>query len=242
MTEPTLLLAFLAGLLTVTTPCVLPILPPMLAGSVGHKLRPALIVAGSSMTFTLMGGAFSALGVMAGEAREYVRLFFIAVIIAFGAVMADEEIGALYARYSARAVSKILPSEKPQKQNSLFGAFLLGMSLGIVWIPCVGPILGSVLAYASYQSNLLSGSLLLLAYSLGLGLPMLAIAYGGKRISGRVEWAKKNSLALKKFAGWVLIISGAAMLLGADKYLQRALLPYISDFELRLLELLGVKL
>ncbi len=243
MIEPSLFLAFLAGLLTVATPCILPILPPMLAGSVGHKLRPVLIVAGSAITFTLMGGAFSALGLLAGEAREYTRFFLIVMIIAFGATMADEEIGAIYARYSAALIAKLGFGIEPlPKQNSLFSALPLGMALGIVWIPCVGPILGSVLAYASYQGNLLQGSILLLAYSFGLGLPMLAIAYGGKRVSGKLEWAKRNSAAIKKFAGWVLIVSGAAMLLGLDRALQRALLPYVTDLELRVLEMLGVKI
>lgn len=225
MSEPSIFLAFFAGVLTIATPCVIPILPPMLAGSVGHKLRPLLIVLGSAVTFTLMGSAASALGLIASGAVDYLRFFFIAVIIGFGAVMVDEEIDEIYARYSSRLVNR-LGVGKGSSKNSLLGAFVLGMSLGIVWIPCVGPILGSVLAYAAVQGNLVKGSMLLLVYSAGLGLPMLAIAYGGKYAAGKVDWINRNSRTIRKIAGWVLILTGVAILFGADKYVQKLLLPY----------------
>lgn len=226
MSEPSIFLVFLAGVLTIATPCVIPILPPMLAGSVGHRLRPLLIVLGSAATFTLMGGVFSAIGLFASGAVDVLRFAFIAVIIGFGAVMVDEEIDEVYTRYSSRLVNKLRIGESRNFKNPLLGAFVLGMSLGIVWIPCVGPILGSVLAYAAYQGNLLKGSLLLLVYSLGMGLPMLAIAYGGKYTAGRVAWASRNSALIRKIAGWIMILAGIAILFGADKYIQKLLLPY----------------
>lgn len=226
MSEPSIFLAFLAGVLTIATPCVIPILPPMLAGSVGHRLRPLLIVLGSAVTFTLMGGLFSAIGLVASGATEALRFIFIAAIIAFGAVMVDEEIDEIYARYSSKLVNIFFRRGASSSKDSLFGAFVLGMSLGIVWIPCVGPILGSVLAYAAVQGNLVKGSILLLAYSLGLGLPMLAIAYGGKYTTGKVEWVNRNSRLIRKIAGWVLILTGVAILFGVDKYIQKLLLPY----------------
>ncbi len=222
---PSVFMVFLAGVATVATPCIIPILPPMLAGSVGHKLRPVLIVAGSALTFTLMGGVFSALGFAAGVGKETLRFVFIAVIIGLGAVMFDEDLNQLYTRVASRIMSPISGSLARDRQ-SLGGAFVLGMALGIVWIPCVGPILGSVLAYVAYQGEILTGSILLLIYSIGLGLPMLAIAYGGKYAGSRMEWAQKNSIRIRKLAGGVLILTGLAMLFGLDKYIQTKLLPY----------------
>ncbi|MDI6655218.1 MAG: cytochrome c biogenesis CcdA family protein [Candidatus Hydrothermarchaeota archaeon] len=227
MSEPSIFLVFLAGVLTIATPCVIPILPPMLAGSVGHRLRPLLIVLGSAVTFTFMGGLFSAIGLAASGFIDYLRFIFIAAIIGFGAVMVDEGIDEIYTKYSSRLVNIFFRSGISRgSKNSLFGAFVLGMSLGIVWIPCVGPILGSVLAYAAVQGNLLKGSVLLLVYSTGLGLPMLAIAYGGKYTAGKVEWVNRNSVLIRKIAGWILILAGAAMLFGIDRYVQKLLLPY----------------
>jgi cytochrome c biogenesis protein CcdA len=132
--EPSIVLVFLAGVLTVVTPCIIPILPPLLAGSVGSKLRPLAIVLGMSITFTLMGGVFSALGIAASAAGEAMRYFAIAFMIGFGAIMVDDELHQAYVKHSSSLVgrlSKFLPLKTGE--DSLGGAFLLGLSLGIVW-------------------------------------------------------------------------------------------------------------
>jgi cytochrome c biogenesis protein CcdA len=235
MSEVSYVLAFLAGVATVATPCILPILPPMLAGSVGHKLRPIMIVSGMAISFTLMGGLFSALGIASGISGGVYRLIIGFVIIGFGATMVDEEINETYVKYSTRLVNLVMnPFSRGTARASgggeLRGAFLLGLTLGIIWIPCVGPILGTVLTYASVLDNVVSGSLLLLVYSAGLGLPMLAIAYGGKFASSKVG-ALKNVYFVKKIAGGVLILTGVAIILGVDRVIQAALLPYYPDIE-----------
>lgn len=245
MIEPSLFLAFIAGILTVTTPCIIPILPPMLAGSIGHRLRPLFIVLGSMVTFTLMGGLFSVIGIAAGEHKEVLRFTFMAVIIGFGLVMVDENINRIYTRYSSKLVNGLLShfgkgNSLSKEGHPLFSAFILGLSLGIVWIPCVGPILGSVLMYATYQGELISGSILLLTYSIGLGIPLLGIAYGGKYTSKRVNWTKKNSTLIRRLAGWVLIITGVAMFFGVDQLIQSNLIPYFPDYELYILQRLGL--
>jgi cytochrome c biogenesis protein CcdA len=183
---PSALLAFLSGMLSALTPCILPILPPMLAGSMGHKLRPVFIVLGAAVTFTLMGGLFSVFGSL--YARMFLRYFFIGMIIVFGAIWADREINELFTRYSSRLVGWVNSRLKGKttsissSNHPLLSAFTLGMSLGVVWIPCIGPILGSILAYTTYQGSLFHGSFLLLLYSAGLSLPVLFVAYGGKKI------------------------------------------------------------
>ncbi len=250
-TEPSIILAFAAGVVTIATPCVIPILPPMLAGSVGHKLRPVFIVIGSVITFTLMGGAFSALGIAVGATKDILRLVFVAVIIALGAVMADEEIYDIYARYSSIFVNKLHTFFRGrlsgfQKQDRikppshpLLSALLLGLSLGIVWIPCVGPILGSVLAFAVIKGNTALGTVLLFSYGMGLGMSMLAVAYGGMYTGSRLKWAQKNSIKIKKIAGWIIILTGFAILFGLDRVVQTSLLPYFPDLESKLLEIAG---
>jgi len=229
--EPNILLAFLAGVVTIVTPCVLPIMPPLLAGSVGNRLRPLLIVSGSIVTFTLMGGLFSVIGIAAGSLGNSLRLFFVVLIIGFGAVWVDEDINEIYMKYSSTLLNRFFRQPVNPEGESLLGAFVLGLSLGIVWIPCVGPILGAVLSFVAIEGNLLMGSLMLLSYSIGLGIPMLIIAYGGKRVSGQLEWSKRNSTRIKKLAGWVLILTGLAMLFGIDQYIQSFLLPYFPEFE-----------
>lgn len=241
--EPTTLLVFLSGFLSALTPCILPILPPMLAGSMGHRLRPIFIVLGSAVTFTLMGGLFSVIGSV--YTKEALRYFFIAMIILFGAIWADPDINNIFMKYSSMIVGRVhnaltsVGLKGPGPGHPLLGAFALGLSLGIVWIPCVGPILGSVLAYTTYQGNVLHGSFLLLSYSAGLSIPVLFIAYTGKRYSNRLKWIEENSERLERFAGWIMILTGVAILWGLDKQLQALLLPYISDIELVLLRYIG---
>jgi len=104
------------------------------------------------------------------------------------------------------------------------------MSLGILWIPCVGPILGSVFTLVAESSagsgDISNGLILLMAYSLGVGIPMLIIAYSGKSVSGRVKWFSKRSHFFKKLSGLILIIVGLMMLFSIDKYLKTMFLPY----------------
>ncbi|HEX7627301.1 MAG TPA: cytochrome c biogenesis CcdA family protein [Candidatus Methanoperedens sp.] len=233
---PPILLVFLAGMATVATPCVLPILPAVLSGSVGSRLRPLAIVTGMTLSFTLMGllvftvASFSFF-------TDYLRWFSIFVIIGMGAVLFDDDINEIYTNFSSSIlnylrehvtfIGKITSKANPE---GLLGGLFLGMSLGILWIPCVGPILGSVFSVVAESSagagNVSYGVILLLAYSLGVSIPMLIIAYSGKSVSGRVKWFSKRSHFFKKLSGLVLILVGLMMLFGIDKYLKIMFLPY----------------
>lgn len=233
-TAPSILWVFIAGMATVITPCVLPILPAVLSGSVGSRLRPLAIVAGMSVTFTLMGLLVSAITSFSFFA-EYLRMFSIFFIIGMGAILFDDDINQGYITISSSILNSArervsflgsISSKAPSE--GLLGGLFLGMSLGILWIPCVGPILGSVFAFVagSSGSDLLHGTLLLIIYSAGVGIPMLIIAYSGKRISSRVTWFVKRGHFFKKLSGFVLIIVGLMMLFGIDKYIKALLLPY----------------
>ena len=219
-------LVFLAGIVTAGTPCVIPIIPIILAGSIGHRLRPFFIVLGSMVTFTLMGGLFSVIGSFAGGSQETLRGISIFVIIGFGAIMADSDVKEVYMKYSSRLVNRmrvvfIGNSLKPVQNEShpLRGAFILGLSSGIVWLPCVGPTLGTVLTYVTYQGNVIIGLYLLGIYSLGFGLSLLAISYSAKHYSNKLKWVKEHSMSMERIAGWILILVGVGMLFGIDKFI-----------------------
>jgi len=154
-----------------------------------------------------------------------------------GAVLFDDDINEVYVRYSSSLLNFAgehfsfigkLSSKAPSE--GLLGGFFLGMSLGIIWIPCVGPILSSVFMYVAESSagsgNILQGVTLLLAYSFGVGIPMLIISYSGKSVSGRVKWFSKKSHLFKKLSGLILVLVGLMMLFGLDKYLKIMFLPY----------------
>jgi len=232
-TAPSVFWVFIAGMATMISPCVLPVLPAVLSGSVGSRLRPVAIVTGMSITFTLMGVLISAVASF-GFFAEYLRWLSIFFIISMGAVMFDDDINQAYVNITSSIINVVRQhvsflGNSMAPGEGLLGGLFLGMSLGVLWIPCVGPILGSVFAYVaeSSASNLLYGTTLLLIYSLGVSTPMLIIAYSGKRISSRVSWFVKRGHFFKKLSGLILILVGLMMLFEIDKYLKKILLPYL---------------
>ena len=110
-------------------------------------------------------------------------------------------------------------------EGSLMGGFFLGMSLGVLWIPCVGPILGAVLALVASVGNMTYGASMLFVYSIGMSLPMLSIAYYGKKITNRYKWFSRNGELLKKLSGLVLILIGIMLLFGVDKLFIKVAFP-----------------
>ena len=232
---PSVLWVFIAGLATVVTPCILPILPAVLSGSVGSRFRPLAIVTGMSITFTLMGILINAVASF-GYFAEYLRWFSIFIIISMGALLFDDDVNQSYVKISSSAVNSVrermsflgkLTSKAPG--GGLLSGLFLGMSLGILWIPCVGPILTAVFAYVQLSSgsvDMVYGTLLLIVYSIGVSIPMLIIAYSGKSISGRVNWFVKRGHFFKKLSGLILMLVGLMMLFGIDRIIKAALLPY----------------
>jgi len=235
---PSIAVAFAGGVLSVTSPCVLPLVPVIMAGSVGHRLRPLAIVLGMSLSFSIMGGAVSAVGVISPLQGQLLRELAIALIIVFGLFLASDRLNTYFVMKSSLAVGRLRGLAKRraggregQDRGGLLGPFILGMSLGVVWIPCVGPVLGAILMYVAMGGNILQGILLLFVYSMGLGLPMLAVAYAGKYASARLGAVSEKSHAIKKAAGVVLVLAGLAMLMGLDRTIQILLAPYLPTIE-----------
>lgn len=224
MDIPSLLVIFTAGMATILTPCCLPMLPPLLSGSIGHRLRPVAIISGSLVSFTLLGILVGAVGALHPDA---IRAPAFIVIIAFGAVMADDDLYNLFGKYASRFAGRgaRLTRSVERAGSPIISAFILGLMLGILWLPCVGPVLGAVLAYAGTTGSPLDSGLLLFVYGAGFSVPLLMVAYGGKTamqsIQGRAETLAGDTI--RKIAGYVLLGSGVALLFELDRVLLSAL-------------------
>jgi cytochrome c-type biogenesis protein len=230
---PSLILVFLAGIVTIMKPCCLPVVPIIFSGSAGHKHRPVAIVTGMTLSFTIMGVLVSAFGATFGSFADTLRSIAIIFIMGMGLVLFDEDVNMEFIKLSSALTQNVrqrlgsmngYSSKVPE--GGLVGGFFLGMSLGIVWIPCVGPILGAVLAYVGLVGNVPYGAWMLFVYSVGMSLPMLTIAYYGKKITGRYQWFVRHGPALKKLSGLVLIVIGVMLLFNIDKLIIRLLSPY----------------
>lgn len=231
--ELSIFVVFLAGIVTILKPCCLPLVPVVFSGSGGHRLRPLSIVSGLTVSFTTMGVLVSAFGATFSAYTDYLRNIAILFIMMMGLVLFDEDVNMEFMKLSGSFTRHLRENfgfldsfSSRMPQGSLMSGFFLGMSLGILWIPCVGPILGAVLALVASVGNTTYGAWMLLVYSAGMSLPMLSIAYYGKKVTNRYKWFGRNGEVLKKLSGLVLILVGVMLLFGIDKLMIRWLSPY----------------
>ncbi|WP_305063791.1 cytochrome c biogenesis CcdA family protein [Methanococcoides sp.] len=198
------LAAFIAGVISILSPCVLPLLPVIFAYSTSKgKLRPLAIVSGLSLSFVFMGIITSAFGSLFQQYLIYLTAFAGIIVILMGLTL-------LFDLGTFNFIGSL--SGKQFKENGLMGGLLLGISLGIIWIPCVGPILASILSLVAIEGDLLYGAFLLFVYSMGLGIPMLVIAYSVNISSSKLSMIAKYDMYLKKVVGFILVIVGMWML------------------------------
>ncbi|MGB9939873.1 cytochrome c biogenesis CcdA family protein [Methanosarcina sp.] len=199
------LAAFGAGILSVLSPCILPLLPAVLATSAGKgKLRPLAIVIGVSISFTIMGVITSAFGAAFQTYIEQLKILAEVFILLMGfAILFDISLFNAFSRF---------PLLSGMNGEGPISGLLLGLSLGVLWIPCVGPILASILTMVALEGNAATGAFTLSVYSLGFAMPMLLLAYSAHFSSSKIRVISKWDVVFKKGAGIVLILVGLWMI------------------------------
>ncbi len=214
--------AFLAGVLSFLSPCVLPMLPGYLSfmtGLTARELadeRPALsvvlvpsllFVLGFSLVFVALGVSASILGQFLSEYRVWLTRVAGILVFSFGLLMTGVvKLPWLYGE-----------ARLGLERSRTFGrgaALVMGMAFAAGWTPCVGPILGTILALAAGTGNALRGAALLFAYSLGLGLPFVLAAVLFGRLTGLLRWLNRNSLVISRVAGAILMVLGVLIFTG----------------------------
>ncbi|SEO29865.1 Cytochrome C biogenesis protein transmembrane region [Halogranum amylolyticum] len=209
---------FTAGVLTILSPCCLPLIPAVVSSGTGHRYRPVVLVFGSVLSFTVLG---LAVGAIASISPETFRLPLVGLLIVFGAVLVDDDLNRIYERRASRLAAKAdRRSVSEDSGSSLLGGFVTGTLLGVIWLPCVGPILGGVLAFAGSSGNTLVSGSLLFTYGVGFAVPLLVTAYVGKDAIDRTGFAKSQR-NVRRLVGSVLLVTGVALLFDIDKLLMR---------------------
>ena len=206
-------ISFLEGIITFISPCLLPMLPIYIsyfAGggerTSGKTLKGALgFVAG----FTLV---FVAMGALAGTLGSFLRQYQTAVNIISGLIVVFFGLNFL----GVFKLNLFRGGHKEVKSDDMgfFSALVFGMIFSVGWTPCVGAFLGSALILASQQGHAVEGMLMLLAYSLGLGIPFLLSAVLIDYLKGAFNWIKRNYSIINTVSGSLLIVLGAAMATG----------------------------
>ena len=208
----TLILALLAGVVTVATPCTLPMLPILLGASVGQtgKLRPAMIALGFVLSFSAVALLLSAITRIFDFDPNVLRTVAAILLLGFGLLMIWP---APFERLSSRLSGLTNSGSRSGgviAHRGNIGGFVLGTSLGLVWTPCAGPVLGSILTVVATSANTAWASALLVAYAVGAAIPMLAIAYGGQAVTTRVRAVAQISPRLQQAFGVIVIAFAVA--------------------------------
>lgn len=216
-------LAFLAGLVSFLSPCVLPIVPSYLAfvsgltlGELGGRptaairrtaaLHSVLFVLGFSMVFMTLGLVATAAGAAVSAALPWLTRLGGGVLVVFGLVVA----GVLRIPALARE-RRVELSSRPA---GILGSVAVGVAFGAGWTPCIGPILGSILLYAGLEATMVHGTMLLGTYALGLGVPFVATSMGLNWFLAGSSRAKKWMVPIQRTAGTVLVLIGVLMITG----------------------------
>ncbi len=201
-----LVVALLAGVVTIAAPCTLPMLPILLGASVGQsgKLRPAMIAFGFVISFSATALVLSAITRVFDFDPNGLRVAAVILLFGFGLLMIwPAPFEWLSLRLGGLTHAGTAGSAASRQGN--IGGFILGTTLGLVWTPCAGPVLGSILTVVATSKDTAWASVLLVAYAIGAAIPMLAIAYGGQAATTRVRSIARISPKLQQGFGVVVI-------------------------------------
>jgi cytochrome c-type biogenesis protein len=203
-----LVFAYLAGLLTLINPCVLPVLPIVMASSLQSDRRaPIALAAGMSLSFVLLGVGVAALGPALGIRGETVGRLAAVMMIGFGAVMLVPTFGSRFAMATSGVATRADVGMNVTATGGLGGQVAGGMLLGAVWSPCIGPTLGAAIAMASQGENLLRAGAIMAAFALGVSSLILLIAYGAR------QWLQRNMGLMRALSERSKPILGATFIL-----------------------------
>lgn len=226
--------AFLSGVITILSPCILPVLPIVLSGGVGGgKARPFGVLAGFVVSFTAFTLTLSAIVQALGIPVDALRIAAVVLIILFGVVMLVPWLSVRFELLTSRIARRSggtggTPSAP--RRNGFWSGVLVGLSLGLIWTPCVGPIMASVISLALTQ-HVDGGSVsITLAYTLGTSIPMLGVMLGGRALLNRVPALTRNSGNIQKGFGVLMIIMGVAIGLGWDRQFQTFILRTLPGY------------
>ena len=212
-----LVFAFLAGIVTILSPCILPILPVILATSatdLGSRRKPYGIVVGFILSFTFFTLFLSSIVKLFGVSSDLLRTISIIVIALFGLSLLLPRFNQLVETLFSR-LSSSLPH--PSRQDGFGGGVMLGLSLGLLWTPCVGPILASVISLAVAGTITREAFFITLAYSLGTAIPMYLVIRSGQKLFTRVPWLLQNTTKIQRGFGVVMLALSLALYTGFDR-------------------------
>lgn len=221
--------AFVSGIVTILSPCILPVLPIVLAGSVGGgKARPLGVITGFIVSFTTFTLALTAIVDVLGIPSNTLRIAAVVIIVTLGLTMIIPRLRDGFELVVSRLTSRSGGSRR--SREGFLGGIPVGLSLGLVWTPCVGAIMASVIALALTRSVDGGAIVITAAYAIGTAIPMIAIMFGGRALLTKVPALSKRAGAIQRGFGVVTILAGLAIGFGLDLRFQSAILNVFPNY------------
>ncbi len=220
--------AFLAGVITVLSPCILPLLPIILSSSdsKGYQ-KPIGVVTGFVASFTIFTLFLSTLVRISGIPAESLRFVSVLILGVFGLTLLlptlQVKLETLFGKLAAFAPSG-------QNRTGFAGGLIIGFSLGLLWTPCVGPILASVISLAITGTVTAQAFFITLSYAAGTAIPMFAIMLAGSTALKKVPWLVKNSGNIQKGFGVLMITTALGIYFGIDRQFQTYILNAFPNY------------
>jgi len=228
------LLAYGAGLLTLINPCVLPVLPIVLASAMqASRLGPVALAGGMSLSFVTLGLVVTSFGHVIGIDEDTLAQAGAVLMIGFGLVLLVPRANAAFASATAGLSARADTGMGDLPRAGIAGQFAGGMLLGAVWSPCIGPTLGGAIALAAQGESLAHAGAVMTGFALGVSTLILALAYGLRATSLR-----PLSAAAKPVLGAAFLLVGVTILLGlhhiAEAWLIGVMPPWLLDLSVSL--------
>lgn len=228
-------LAFTAGVVTFLSPCLLPLIPGYLAFLAGTDSdpdsisisRPLFFIGGFTIVFVALGAGASAIGQALSDHRDTLNLVAGILVMCFGLFMLFEH------KLPPTLLRRVGFADR-QQVGSNFGAGLFGVTFALAWSPCIGPTLGAALTLASGAESPWSGATLLAIFSIGLGVPFLAVSLAADKAHQRLAPIRRHMGTIRTVSGVILVVFGLLVATGLLADMSNWLQANLPGFEANL--------